>query len=277
VSRTAGGTHAPAEPVALAHRIAELLDRQSAGCSRPLVALDHDGTLSPIAPSPALARLAPGADGALLGLCEVADVVIVSGRGLDDLIDRFAGVPVELVAEHGLRHRAADGTVTLLTAELDPMVLASLRGGLATLIDAAAVRDGWLVEDKGVSIAVHHRAVPDERREPTLSRLRELLTRTAAQGGRVQDGKAVLELRPAGADKGSALRALREAHGGAVVVMIGDDVTDEPALALAESTGGLGILVSEEPRATAASARLTDPGAVVALLTELPLALRPAR
>jgi trehalose 6-phosphate phosphatase len=259
----------------LARRMAERIGGRSDTRTRPLIALDHDGTLSPIAPRPEEARLAPGADAALRELWAVADVAIVSGRGLDDLADRFIDMPVELVAEHGLRHRSSDGVITMLCPGLDDATLTSLRARLSELLDASRERDGWLVEDKGVSVAVHHRLVRADALEPTLTRVHDLLLDAARSGGHVQHGRSVLELRPEGAEKGAALRALHAARPGALVMMVGDDVTDESALAYAESTGGLGVLVAEEPRSSAASVRVIDPDAVVRLLVELAQALRP--
>jgi trehalose 6-phosphate phosphatase len=253
------------DPVELARRIAARVDPEA----RALIALDNDGTLSPIAPTPDQARLAPGARAALLTLCATADVAIVSGRGLDDLVERFRDLPVHLVSEHGLRHRSPSHEVEALTQELDDSTLAELRTGLAALLGPSALEDGWLIEDKGVSVAVHYRAVPAELREPTLTQVGELLAAIATSGGALQAGKEVLELRPAGADKGAALRALSAASPGAFVVMVGDDVTDESALAFAESSGGIGVLVADEPRPSAASARLRTPADVVELLEEL--------
>lgn len=260
------------DPASLARRIAEQV-----GGARALIALDNDGTLAPIAPRPGDARLAPGASTAIADLATVADVVILSGRGLDDLADRFADLPVELVAEHGLRHRATDGTVTWLVDGLAEATLESLRTELDEALPAELRTAGWLVEDKGVSVAVHHRLVGDDALEPTLSRVREVLDRAAAAGGHVQAGKAVLELRPAGADKGAALRELSEGRPMGTLVMIGDDLTDESALAFAESQGGTGVLVAQAMRPTAASTRVTDPTAVVALLDALAAALRRGR
>ena len=259
------------DPVALAERIAGLV---TSGV-RPLVALDNDGTLAPIAPRPEEARLAPGAREAIERLADVAEVVIVSGRALDDLIARFGDLDVALVSEHGLRHRTADGRITQLVAGLPDRTLLGLRADLATIL--ADAHQGWLVEDKGVTIAVHHRLVPDDALEPTLSRVRDALDTAAATGGHVQTGKAVLELRPAAADKGSALGALAARRPDALVVMVGDDVTDEAAIALAERSGGVGVLVADEPRGTAASARVADPDAVVVLLDAIADALRRGR
>lgn len=260
------GRAAPAE---LAGRIAA----EAAERTGLLVALDHDGTLSPIAPRPELASLAPGADRALAALTERADVAIVSGRGLDDLAHRFAGLPVTLVSEHGLRRRDATGATLPLAEPLDPSALDGLRARLATLLPGAAGAEdgasGWLIEDKGVALAVHHRLVGPDDLEPTLSAVRAALDDAAGTTGRIQAGKAVLELRPAGAEKGAALRTLAAEHPGAFVVMIGDDVTDEPALAVAEELGGIGVLVDPEGRPSAASVRVDDPDAVVALLDAL--------
>jgi trehalose-phosphatase len=265
------------DPVELARRIVERVDPEV----RALIALDNDGTLSLIAPTPDRAQLAPGAHAALRALCRSADVAIVSGRGLDDLAERFHDLPVHLVSEHGLRHRSPTHAVEMLSDELDAATLTKLRTELAALLPPAALEAGWLVEDKEVSVAVHYRAVPGELREPTLTRVHALLSEIAANDGALQTGKEVLELRPSGADKGAALRALSSARPGALVVMVGDDVTDESALAYAESCGGVGVLVAEEPRASAASARLRTPAEVVRLLEELGEALasdlRPGR
>lgn len=257
------------DPRSLAQRIATL----TASGARLLVALDNDGTLSPIADRPELATLAPGATEALDALCAVADVVIVSGRGLDDLVARFGHLPVAIVSEHGLRHRRPDRAVEQLAEPLPAAALEALREDLARLLPDGPDHGGWLVEDKGVTVAVHHRLVPDAALEPTRGAVDARMRDAAGPGGVVQEGKAVLELRPRGADKGAALDALLRTRPRTVPVMIGDDLTDEPALAVAERHGGVGILVAHEPRATAASARLADPVAVVQLLGALADAL----
>ena len=67
----------------------------------------------------------------------------------------------------------------------------------------------------------------------------------------------VAELRPAGANKGDALKALmREPRFmGARPLFVGDDLTDEHAFGAAAELGGEGILVGP-PRETAARYRL---------------------
>ncbi len=261
-------------PADAAARVADAVPRGT----RPLLAIDHDGTLSTIAPRPEEATLVAGAAEVLRRLSAHAEVAIVSGRGLDDLHARIDVGPVSLVSEHGLRCRRPDGHIEELTDGLAPEMLERLRTELRDLL---ADRPGWIVEDKGVAIAVHHRLVPSDSLQPLLDQVRGLLETAAAlpgrtpqrgstgPGGEVQTGKAVLELRPRGADKGAALRWLAARTDARPVVMVGDDATDEPALRAAEEVGGFGILVSDQPRDTAASVRLEDPAAVVRFLEEL--------
>jgi trehalose 6-phosphate phosphatase len=281
-------TPSPSSPTTVAARVAALVRAPA----RALVVLDHDGTLSPIAPTPDAAELAAGAAEALTALAKVADVAILSGRGLEDLAQRFRGLPLTLVSEHGLRAREDDGAEHALAAPLDAAELEVLRGRLHTLL---AGRVGWIVEDKGVGLAVHHRLVPVDELHPTGDEVRELLEGTAARaGGIVQAGKAVLELRPRGADKGAALHWLARRTGARPIVMLGDDLTDEPAIAAAEGMGGIGVLVVEpattqgrsnpddvrehgstsgaaisDEVSSAASASLAGPDAVVRFLEEL--------
>jgi trehalose 6-phosphate phosphatase len=54
-------------------------------------------------------------------------------------------------------------------------------------------------------------------------------------------------VRPRGADKGKAIRALmdRAPFVGRLPVFVGDDVTDEDAIAAAEAMGGVGLRVQD--------------------------------
>ena len=86
----------------------------------------------------------------------------------------------------------------------------------------------------------------------------------------LQAGKMVEELRPTGADKGDALRALmREPEfAGARPLFVGDDLTDEHAFLAAAELGGGGVLVGA-PRETAARWRIADVSGVARWLERL--------
>lgn len=236
---------------------------------RLVVVVDHDGTLSPIVAEPSAAVLAQGAAEALERLALRAPVAVLSGRGLDDLRGRLGHLPIVLGANHGGTIIDRDGSVRwLVDADGVGGTLDALVGRLHALLGASA---GWLVERKDLSVTVHHRRVDPATRERMLPVVRAALDGTAAEhpGLTVLEGRAVLELRVAGADKGRALRELVRAHPGRVPLAIGDDVTDEDMFRAALELGGEALLVEGSPHASAATARLADPGAVVALLSAL--------
>ena len=119
--------------------------------------------------------------------------------------------------------------------------------------DFATATRGVLVEEKPLGAALHYRAVPTAEAAAT-----QLATRLATDAGlHLQTGKMMVEVRVAGADKGSALRQMMQAPAlaGYKPVFLGDDDTDEPAMAAAATLGGAGILIGA-PRATAAAWRL---------------------
>ncbi len=97
----------------------------------------------------------------------------------------------------------------------------------------------------------------------------------------VEPGRAVLELRPPGMDKGVALTEYLEETGAEAVLYAGDDLGDLAAYAAVEkrrAEGLPGLLVcsgSEEVQELAARADLVLPGpaAVTAFLTRLAGAL----
>lgn len=211
--------------------------------------LDFDGTLVELADAPDAIEVPGELAGLLRRLAERLEgrLAIVSGRSLADLDSHVRCRGVAMSGSHGLELRLADGRQLPLAA---PAALDAARAEIARF----AGRDpGLLIEDKPASVALHYRRVPDRGDE--VAALMERLA--AASGLLVQHGKMVAELRPPGADKGDALRALmREpAFAGARPWFVGDDLTDEHAFAAAGDLGGAGVLVGP-PRATAACYRL---------------------
>lgn len=209
--------------------------------------IDFDGTLAELGPDPDAIVLPPGTDGHLARLADRLGgaVALLSGRDIRDLARR---TPAELwrLGGHGLETVAPGAAVPPRPAPLSDAVLAPLRA----LTEIPGIR----LELKGPVAALHFRAAPEAG--PACLAAAETAA-AQAEGLVSQAGKMVVEVKPATAHKGTALRRLMQAppFAGRRPVMIGDDTTDEDAIAAAQSLGGLGVKVGPGPSA----ARLRTP------------------
>lgn len=234
--------------------------------NQALVVIDFDGTLSPIVDRPEEAAPADGAIEALQALTEHTDVAVVSGRPLEELLERLPTQALTFVGGHGAQIQTPDGTRHHL---VDPSTLAATldaaESEVSGLVDDGV---GWLVERKLASLAIHHRLVPEDEEAALLPRVHAVLDahQELAPGFEVLQGKAVLELRPRGVNKGRALTWLLERLPGRVPVVFGDDETDEDAFVVAIEAGGRAVLVATDDRPSAARLRLSDPDEVVRTL-----------
>jgi trehalose-phosphatase len=128
------------------------------------------------------------------------------------------------------------------------------------------------VEPKRFAVAVHFRLA----QEADLPRIERAVDAAVAAHPELRKtlGKKIFELRPALEwDKGKALLWLLEQLGRESVLplfpfFIGDDLTDEDAFRAVKGRG-LGILVADAPRVTAADYSLRDPEEVREFLTVL--------
>ncbi|MWB98261.1 bifunctional alpha,alpha-trehalose-phosphate synthase (UDP-forming)/trehalose-phosphatase [Agromyces sp. MMS17-SY077] len=205
-----------------------------AGAERLLVALDFDGTLSPHVDDPEDARPTPAAVAAIERLAELPDtrVALVSGRALESLRRVADPAPgVLLSGSHGVELQLDDQgpTLDLLDAELAD--LAELQRIVDELADGV---EGARAERKPAGVALHTRQMPPAEgaalQREARNRLHEALPHLT-----VRDGKNVLEFAVRPADKGDAVRRLRQHIGADAVLYVGDDVTDEDAFAALES------------------------------------------
>jgi trehalose 6-phosphate phosphatase len=191
----------------------------------------------------------------------------VSGRAIGDVDRLFPGGTLPVAGQHGLERRTASGATTRVPVPADALARARAR-----LAELAARHEGLLLEDKGMSLALHYRAAPQHE-----ALVHDVVRGTAAALGdawRVQRGKMVVELRPASADKGAAIRAyLADApFAGRLPVFIGDDVTDEHGFEEVNRLGGHSIKIGEG--ASAARWRLRDVNEVEQWLGEVVTAPR---
>lgn len=125
---------------------------------------------------------------------------------------------------------------------------------------------GTLFEDKGLSIAVHYRRAPNV--EDELRRESRAIARETGENFLLLEGRKVLELRPRGMTKADAIRAFlaEPPFARRLPIFIGDDVTDEEALADVQRMGGLGVAVGDR---VDAMMRLSGPRDVRAFLEDL--------
>jgi trehalose 6-phosphate phosphatase len=221
--------------------------------------LDFDGTLTPIQDNPHTVFLPKNSIDVLHLLLRVLDgaLVIISGREVRDLTLR---VPANFwrVGGHGA-DICPPGSMPFAHKHTTPAPL---------LADAAALckrLKGVRLEPKGPILAFHYRAAPALAAELT-HEVRALLP--PYPGYAMQMGKMVIELRPKGLHKGTAVRDLmqRPPFQGRRPIMVGDDATDEDAMAACLELGGTAVKVGREE--SVAPFRLADTKAVWTWLRE---------
>ena len=213
--------------------------------------LDFDGTLVDIAAQPEsvvvpqgltclLARLSGQLNGAL---------AMVSGRSLAALDAYLAPLKLPLAAEHGAVQRLAGGA---------PVAVASpgLQHVVRVASALAAQHNRLRVEVKSHALALHYRHALE------LESLCLRVMTTAIEhtpGLEILRGKCVLDIKPAGVSKGTALQQLMDKtpFKGRTPVFAGDDTTDETGFSAAQSLGGDGIKIG--PGASLARYRCPDP------------------
>jgi trehalose 6-phosphate phosphatase len=235
--------------------LADALDRLAA--RRPLlIASDYDGVLARLRDEPSAAVPEPGVAEALgrLARAEGVIVALVSGRGVDDLrtTSGLAG-PYRWIGSHGAEY---DGP---LTGEL-----AASRDSLARRLEpVVAGTAGARLEVKPASVAVHVRQVADPAAGVALL---DSARAVADSSLTLKPGKDVLELAVTDADKGSALRRLRDEVGATGSLYMGDDLTDEDGFRALEPDG---VTIKVGPGDTAARFRVPGPAGALAVLLRL--------
>lgn len=229
-----------------------------AGPSGTGFVLDFDGTLSPIAPTPAEARALPGAPAVLAALAaRYPTVAVLSGRRAEDI---WGLIPVA-----GVRYIGLYGAEELTPGE----PVRAIRPAPSGLVAAAqafvrrAGLEGAEVEDKGHSVALHYRNAPDPATGPALGAW--AAARAAELGLQVRPGRKVVELTPPGPTKADAVGRLIAEEGLRRVIVAGDDVSDVGALRRAGKLLGpgalrIGVQSAEAPPALAEVSDVTVPG-----------------
>ena len=219
--------------------------------------LDVDGTLLDIADTPnavyvdtamldLIARLYRESGGAM---------ALVSGRAISDLEKLLGTLRLPLAGQHGLERRDAAGRLWMHAAP--PAAKCAIKEALAPVLQR---HPGLLLEDKGLTLALHYRLAP--HLASYAHRLMGRLAEDAGAGLEVQLGKRVAEVKPSGIDKGTAVAEylLESPFKGRRPVFIGDDLNDEHGFAEVNKLDGISIKVGNG--VSCARYRLPDVAAV---------------
>jgi len=223
---------------------------------------DVDGTLLELAPRPQdvvsdeslrrlLEQVAARAQGA---------VALISGRSLRDLDRIFAPLVFSAAGLHGAEIRYPDGSIRAAQTQL----MDHARAEVGRFV---AGHPGLLLEDKGATLAVHFRQRPDLG-----ATVLQFLTKfTPGDDIAVQEGKLVVELKPALFDKGTALASLleRAPFAGRAPVFFGDDLTDEAGFSYVNGAGGTSVRIGSKATPTEARFHLPNAAALRAWLADL--------
>lgn len=226
--------------------------------------LDIDGTLLEFAAHPSAVTVDPDLERLLRHLYAMSGgaLALISGRTVADADSLFAPLALCVAGQHGAERRDFAGGLHLHTPPLD-----GLRRAAEQLRRVVSVHPGLELEEKGMNIALHFRGAP--QLEAELVALLGRLVSGLGQDFELQAGKMVLEIKPTGKDKGTAIEEYMREHPfrGRVPIFIGDDGTDEYGFVLVNRLGGHSIKVG--PGASAARWRLADASAVRAWLERL--------
>jgi trehalose 6-phosphate phosphatase len=238
-----------------------------------LVALDFDGTMTPLADDPMSVRALPETAEAVRRLAALPDTVVafVSGRQLADL--RVIGEHTDdsvvwLAGSHGAEHWRPAG----VAPADDDVAMADVveRTAAADALAAAAERavegiDGAWIEGKAYGFGLHTR-LASEADGARAQDLVDALVAERAPEWRRRTGKNIVEYAWRHEGKDTAVARLRAETGATAVVFAGDDVTDEDAL---RSLGDADLGIRVGPGETAARVRVSDPLELADLLTAL--------
>lgn len=235
------------------------------------ILLDYDGTLVPFSDDPEAAI----PDEELLALLKRLArrpetlVHIVSGRAREQLDEWFGGLPIALHAEHGLWLHPDKETGWKSRIPLEEPIRDLLRPLFRRFTRSTP---GSRLEEKSAGFCWHFRAAEQDFGQEQAGRLAEAIERLLVANGlsdrcEVLRGSFVVETRPAGINKGLAVKELIDNNtiDNRMLVM-GDDRTDEDMfMALPPEATAIHI----GPSHSVANWRIPDPETARAFLRKL--------
>lgn len=217
--------------------------------------LDYDGTLADFAPTPddilpdcELIRLL----GDLSNHPNIR-VAIISGRRLEHIKALVPLPGVLLSGTYGIEIQTFNAqTLNQIEFESVRPALEAFKPRWENLI---AGREGFYLEDKGWTLAIHARFAEDHEADQVIADAVQLAYEDdSLESFRLLGGHKFIEISPHQASKGKAVEYLLDRYlwAGALPVFIGDDDKDEEAFQVVRSIGGITIVVTPTPRSTSA-------------------------
>ncbi len=207
--------------------------------TRALLAFDFDGTLAPIHPDRDLARMRDSTRALLDRACELYPCAVISGRALEDLRARLGPSRVKyLVGNHGIEPGEDLKALEQETTLVGPL-----------LAEALSEIAGVELERKQYSLTVHYRG--SKKRSHARKEIARVI-QAIAPSMRTIAGKCVINLVPARAlHKGDSVLRLLKLEKTAMVLYVGDDVTDEDVFELHQPDWLVTVRVGRHPSSSA--------------------------
>ncbi|MDP2719289.1 MAG: trehalose-phosphatase [Dehalococcoidia bacterium] len=254
----------------------DFLSRALRDRTRILLMLDYDGTLSEIAGTPELAGLPDTMKHTLerLALHRGITTGIISGRSVEELRRKVGIDGLFYSGNHGLEIEGPEFMYVFPVPEELLSIIRRLNGELSRAFEGM---QGVLVEDKGLSLSVHYRLVPEHRMDEFSAIFRRAVDKLQLTGKiDVRGGKKVFDIRPPVSwNKGNAVEMLirREAYAGGkgnnLCFYLGDDTTDEDGFQAVNRVRGISIIIGGEKTGSAANYFLRDTSEVETFLNML--------
>jgi trehalose 6-phosphate phosphatase len=201
---------------------------QTVLAQRPFgIALDIDGTLSPIAPTPDEARIYPDVLSLLERAKKHAYIAILTGRSIDDGASMLNLDGLTYIGTNGLEW--SEGLPLLHPVEIMPEALNFYEPGkyLLDLVEQhLSELPGVIVQRKRIGGSIHYRLAPNlaETRQKLLSLLEQPAHMVNMS---LSEGKLNVEISvPLPLHKGLALRQCVQRYSLNAIIFAGDDRTD---------------------------------------------------
>jgi len=238
--------------------------------------LDFDGTLAPLADRPELANLTPKNRELLEQILSEPNttLAVISGRQVDDVKAKM-GFPQGIFAgNHGYEIHFPDGFI--FTYQFTDETMEAFKKMVWDL--NAISRDGAWVEDKKFSLTFHYRQVPVELHQELINTATQIIRNrgfTANPAHMAVEAKAPIKW-----NKGYAADYILKKRFGdnwpqeVNAIFMGDDATDEDAMAALKGKALTFRVTSNPQQPTHASYRIPSTDTVTLVLEKVKKRLR---